>query len=311
MEIKKISEIDFVNRGNGNQGVRNTPQQGNLTEGYNEFIDFLTWTLESNHNNNSVNLKEAIKVFSEKYNMSMTLQFLTNQMNRSFPNKTIRVRNLLKQAGFTTIPQNRYFTSVINSKMILREFGTERSYSIGHTYRRLNQEQMDLLIDQKQHDEHMAKIKLNFEEMDIERSKKPTKLEAPKPELDYPGIEVSCKCGKTIKLPLTPNLETNKAEALVYGIYCSFINDVEAGRKVCSSCQIEIDKEGAWKNEMIMALLKEYKGSGMEFSIEEFCKEFRNDKKLVCGTTITNHLEGLMPLDYCKVSKDNIKLFVR
>jgi len=311
MEVKKITETEFENT-KGNRGYRNIVQEGNLNGDYNDFLSFLKWTLESNHNNNAGNLKESIQFFADRYGMSMTKQFLMSQMRSSFPSKTKRIMYLLDKIGITTTPINRYFYSVINAKMKLREFGTERSYNVGHTYNKLNKEGMDLLIDKKQHEQRLAEMKLNFEEMAKKKKKPINPPEEPKPEhIDEPGIEVKCKrCNGIIKVPLTPNFETDKDERLVAGIYSCFISGIENGVRFCNKCEMKMEQEGLWKSEVITNWLQENKGSCIEVSMEEFCNEFRNDKKNVSGTAIKQKIESLMPVE-CRLTKDNIKISIQ
>jgi hypothetical protein len=308
MEIKEIDIEDFK----ANQRYRKTLQQGNLNGDYNDFLLFLKWTLESNHNDNAENLKDAIKIFSDKYKCQMTTKFLLNQMRSSFPNKTNRIRRLLDKMEMTTTTINRYFYSVIASKLKLREFGTERTYNVGHSYKRLEKEQLDLLIDKQQQKQRLAEIKKNFEELEkrkLEIEKETKKIEQPKPEIDFPAIEIKCKrCNKTIKVPLTPNMDTDKSEKLMSGIYTCFVNDVEKGVKFCAKCEEEIRQEGLWKIEAMTKWLNENKGICGEISAKEFCEEFRNDKGYVSGQTIRAKIEAIMPIEICRINGDSIKI---
>ena len=312
MDFKKITKEEFEEQ-KCNLGFRNIPQQGKLDGSYEDFLDFLKWTLESNHNKNEEHLKEAVKFSADKFGMSMTTQFLKNQMGSNFPNKTMRIKYLLNESGMTTTPINRYSNSVVNTKMKLKEFGTERSYSVGHTYRRLGKEILNLLIDKNEQEQKIADMNKRFDEIEAKRLLEEQKPQPEaKPEVIEAGIEISCgKCGRTIKIPLTPNMDTIPEERLCAGIYSCFIQGVQNGTQFCSSCEIALEKEGLWKIKELTRWLQQNKGLGFEFTPEEFCNEFRNDKMTMSGTTIKHKLESLeMPIK-CRLKNDSIQVFVK
>jgi len=259
MEIKKISEIDFAN---GRYAVE---QQGNLEGNYSDFLLFLNWTLETNRNQNEEHLKEAINFAFDRFKISLTTQFLKNNMRSNYRNKNRRISYLLEKIGMTTTPINRYFCSVINSKMKLKEIGTDgtatdKTYSVGHSYKRTEKEQFDLLIDKIVLERKEAEIKQHFEELEKEKAGQE------KPE--------------------------------------------EKKWRSWGNEWIIIKQEPTWKEEKISKWLQENKGSCLKFSAEDFCEDFRNDRKKVSGTAVRHKLEGFDNCE-CRLSGNNIKLSIQ
>jgi hypothetical protein len=130
-------------------------------------------------------------------------------------------------------------------------------------------------------------------------------------EIEQPCIQVSCKkCNGIIKVPITPNLETDRYEKLASGIYTAFIQDVEAGISFCKTCEDKMEQEGLWKTDAIINWLNENKGTCLAFSKEDFCKEFRNDGQIVSGMSVKYKLDKLeMPIQII-VKADEIRMRV-
>ena len=302
---------DLFDKLKGNRGKKDIPQQGSLNGNFDDLLLFVNWTLESTHNENSENLMKAIDLLIDKYQMSdVTIQFLMNQMRKDYPHKTMRIRYLLKQAGKTTENIFRYFYTTRTSKMLLTtKDGTEKSYSVGHYYRSLERATFDKIIDKLKLQKKQELINKHFLELE-EKEKRNEKPIIPElPEQQEPCIEIRCKkCDGIIKIPLTQNLETNKEEGFVSEIYSALIKDLENGITFCIDCQRKMEEEGIWKTDDIVSWLKENKGNLFEFSTENFCKEFRNDKTIVSATTIKQKLDSIeMPIEVL-VNGDNLKL---
>lgn len=307
MEIQIISK-ELFDKSKGNRGKRNIPQQGCIDGTYDDLLLFINWTLESNHNNNSERLMEAIEVLNEKYNMPfVTIQFLMNQMRKNFPNKTSRVRYLLNQSGMATENINRYFYNVIVSKMKLTmPDGSKRSYCVGHQYKRLEKQELDKIIDKEELDRKIADMKHRFEEEEKKIRERKPELE-PKPE-ELPCVEMTCKkCNETIKIP-----QVNDSDpVLIQSIHSELINDIGNGIVFCMKCRLKAEQQGIWKTDEIMSFINENKGSCLGFTSKDFCDAFRNDKKQVTATTIKCKLENLDLIDVkieVKAEIDVVKL---
>ena len=284
MEIQIISK-ELFDKSKGNRGRRDIPQQGCIDGDYNDLLLFINWTLESNHNDNSRLLMEAIKVLNEKYNMPfVTIQFLMNQMRKNFPHKTMRVRYLLNQSGMTTEITNRYFYSTFVSKMKLKmPDGSERSYCVGHQYKRLEREELDRIIEKAELDKKLADMTQRF--LDDERKPEP------EPQIEeLPCVEITCKkCNEMVKIPQVNDTDVDWIQSL----HSELINDIGNGVVYCLNCRLKAEQEGIWKTNDIMSFINENKGNCFEFKADEFCEDFRNDKKKVTSVTIKNKLENL------------------
>jgi len=285
MEIKEITENDFRTL-KGNRGKRDIPEQGTLNGNFDDLMLFLNWTLESSHNKNEEHLKDIIKVLTENYGTQISTKFLKNQMRSNFPNKTTHIRYLLNNAGMTTRPIGRYYKNKW----------------------RLEREIIDLIVANKEaYLERMAEA--------TKRALKPRpKLEVEKeepPKPDEPCIELNClKCKKVMRIPTTPNMETNRFERMASGIYTAFISDVKAGIKLCHDCEMKKEAQGIWDTEGIINFLIANKGKAIGFTAEGFCKEFRNDKGSVCGVSVMYKLKQLeLPIEV-KVKGNEIKLLI-
>jgi len=307
MELKVITDKDFE---------RGYSIRGKLDGTFAEAEEFLGWVLDRNskHMDNTKHFKEAIEVFTNKWNMGITTKYLrtiTEDNNESI--KRTRIGHIVQRAGYKLTPVKRYYRTLKgiqnnksrlvfgkdeNGKQTIKEqenytTGRIANVFIGETLHRIM-----LPEEYQRKDKRIAFLNLResllndikkqkdfygIVEGDKQRQEKAIRrLE----ESKKGSIVVNCKeCQHEIKIPLCPNVETNKTEQLVSGIYGIVIRDVQDGLYLCLRCK-KLKEEGkGWKEEKAIAFVKDLYNQAKEgksffgFDYKEFYEEYSYDKK--------------------------------
>jgi len=312
MELKIITDKDFE---------RGYSIRGKLDGTFAEAEEFLGWVLDRNskHMDNTKHFKEAIKVFTDRWNIGITTKYLKTITEDSDEKiKRSRIGHIIKRAGFKLTPRKRYYRDLrcvhgninrlifgkdANGKITITEekretVGRLANVFVGETLHRIMMpeefQQKErrlaflnlrgiLINDIKRHNVVYGKI-----EGDEKRQEKAiNKLKEKKEGF----IPVRCKeCNHQIKISLCPNVDTDKNEQLVSGIYSIVLRDIQEGIFLCYRCK-KIKEEGkGWKKEKAINFLKDlYKQTKKEksylgFDYRDFYKEYCfEDKEITCG----------------------------
>jgi hypothetical protein len=259
--LETISKEDF-NRGYS--------IKGNLNGDYKDVTDYLTWVLNTSRVNNDEHLKLVINTLTKRF-----MPYVTTKYLRSFiESKTAseRLHHLLLGAGYTTEPVKSYCqglrcivsqtNNLIFGQGVL--LGTKVS-RVSRVSRVFIGRVLHKVITQKEADEKANRLREQANKLllkeDLNRSiigfyptysgdygcslETTARQEKAIRKLQDAGkfISLNCKeCKHHIRLPLTPNLETNKSEMLMSGIYSYIANDIEAGNYLCGSCKVKREK---------------------------------------------------------------------
>ena len=103
MELKVITDEDFE---------RGYSIRGKLDGTFAEAEEFLGWVLDRNSKcmNNAKHFKEAIKVFTDKWNFGITTKYLRTITEDSDAKiKRSRIGHIIKRAGYKLTPTKRYY----------------------------------------------------------------------------------------------------------------------------------------------------------------------------------------------------------
>lgn len=281
MEVKTIS-VELFEKIQGFRRRKYIPQTGSLDGTYEDLLNYLSWSLESNE---TKGLMDSIKILNEKFNMPyVTTQFLIkNLSNKDRINKTLHIRYLLNKSDLTTINTLKYTN--VRSQIL------------------------DKVVNKKELEENNARILSEYLE---KKSKEVKKVEVEEPIVDNTTyIELNCKrCSKNIKIPTMPNIETDKTQEFIWSIYSTKMEDINAGVTFCPDCNAEIEREGIWRKEKILSFVEEHRNEIIALNKKEFYKEFRNDNKTIMDEYLVNMLDRLnLPMEV-KIKGSEILLLI-
>jgi len=289
-----------------------TPK-GNLNGAFAEAQEYLGWVLDSRNTDNVEHFKEALKTFSERWNMpGLTTKYLRGIMETSRENKNQRIRYLLTKSGLTIIPTKNYVRQMVCIKGNIKRFiyttlpdgkttiSDEKVETISRLARVFSAETLHKIVKKEEVEKTerklaMEKLKLslldnvkeyektffgNFVGDEHRQNKAIAKL-----KIRQEGfIPLNCKeCKHQIRIPLCPNIETNETERFVSGIYGAVIQDVQEGIYLCPKCRKTMEQDDNWRKSQIVGFLKDLLDNSKEkinfigFNHNEFCKDFRVD----------------------------------
>jgi len=312
MELKVITDKDFE---------RGYSIRGKLNGTFAEAEEFLGWVLDRNskYMDNTKHFKEAVKVFTDKWNMDITTKYLrmiTEDTNEKI--KRSRIGHIIQRAGYTLTPTKRYYRTLkgVQSNRTKLVFGKDdngkqtiteqENFTIGRLANVYIGETLHRIMLPEEYQRRAERIAfLNLRENLLNEVKKqkefyartegdPRRREKAISRLEQKKkgfISVRCKeCKHEIKMPLCPNIETSKIEQLMSGIYGVLLKDIEEGSHLCQRCErLKVEGKG-WKKEKAINFFKDlYKQakdgkSYFGFDYEDFYKEYSFDKKeTTCG----------------------------
>jgi hypothetical protein len=310
IEIKEIDESEF----NKNYSV-----VGNLDGNYQDVINFLRWTIESRNTDNGEHLKQVIQVLSNRFGKEITTKFLKGILSNP-KNANQRITYLMKKIGLRYSKINRYYSEMVNSvshknkiiyKLINNSYVVTKEIpmTVGNFHQTYKKETLKKIITLEEFEKKQARLaEMIKEAQQIKEVIKPSGTTDIQEEVRY--IETNCpKCKKVIKIPLTPNIDTDKYEMLAYCIYNAVLKDVKNGIYLCENCRKEISNgfSNGWMEEQIIDFMKKQSGA-FQFNSKEFCEEFRIDKRNVTIGYVKNKISELCPTIQVKQEENKIKV---
>jgi hypothetical protein len=235
-----------------------------------------------NHCYKGKKLDVLVAQMKNLYGIEITTKFLKEMVEgRNTPSS--RILYVLSQANLKTTPILRFYGDGAWKKEVLKKVITNQEYETLEAKR--------------------LKITEAYEIMTANRIPKAKQSDEPETAVsNEPCINISCKrCQKEIKLPLGLNPEKSKWEEFVFDIYTSYSNDILEGTKYCLKCEeemaqeedeveeletttiIEAVKQEDWDvtkaSDYIFGLGELDVGNYHWFSPDEFCQEYKLDKK--------------------------------
>lgn len=285
---------------------------------------YLKSALTERDSESAIRFGIAVNMLKSRFGTEITTKFLRDLIDDR--NKNIRISYIIKKSGFKTIPIIRYRKGMLNSKSskiekVFRnikgkaEIIDEKRQTIGifhkgkwaeilHkliTEEEFNKIQQRLTEIRQKHTEEWANQKVE-DKLTYRQERAVERLRIGKERF----IEVNCpRCKHLIRYPTTPNLETDRVEALVSGIYACAIKD----NRLCWRCEEEVKNEENWKTKEIVEFLgKLGKGKFYKFSAEQFCEEFREYGDLVEVGYLRRKLSEWLVNADVKTSENLIKI---
>ena len=338
MTIKIISAEDW------NKGYS---IQGSLDGSFAEAQEYLRWVLTSRHTDNAQNFKNAIKVFTDKWNMpEITTKYFKSLGNVDNKITTQRISRVMKQAGFSTIPTKRYYKTLrsvshetkrlifgkdINGKTTIQE---EKTETVGRLTRCFIGESLHKIMSPEENKIRQQRFnELNLKMNILSEINKHKRL--------YHGVQeettrqrkainklmfekrgftaFNCKgCNREIQVPI----ETERKNELIADIYQMMARDIKDGIYFCSSCKKERDEGKGWKETSIKEFLSDLYKKAKEgksyigFDYKDFYNDYSfNNKEISCGKAKEKIKQVLISLDLetkmnLVMNKGNIKIEV-
>jgi hypothetical protein len=307
MEVKLITKEQFAQKGYG--------LTGSLDGTFADAQDYLGWVLNSvgTKSENGKLFEKSIEVFRDRFNMPyFTTKYLKGLITDEIKNKSTKVGQILKLAGYGHIPTKRYFhgmrsvEKVTNNLIYKYNDGkfepTNRLETKSRLARCFIGETLNKIVPKQEIDKwndiaNNLSFCLYF---GIIQGLNPIK-EEPKEEVkieDTNFITLECQgCKGNIKIPFFPDMDNNIEQQKIWNtIYEPLIKDIQEGIAFCKDCQKD---SGRWFNAKVKEFLLEVLGTypeneGISFKASDFCLEYRKDKKEIEPMTVRAELNELL-----------------
>ena len=283
---------------------------GNPYGDYGEKLDFAKWVLETMYIHGSDSL---LKTFLTNFDKEITTEFFQNiadvktrrlrELKNSIFYRVVPLNYYYRE--WINTKSKLDFTSYSFSKNGKIQFISREGTTGNFTRRNLHKE-FQKWIPKSQFDEMMDNLK-KLQERVIEQGDRKVfwkevaldnlfcvfegregkEVHRELTEIEYNAIEkikkgkqkyfmTKCEfCKGIIKFPLTPNLDTDKDEALAHMIYTCALN--QCGRVLCKKCL-----DNVWDEKEVRDTYKDVKpDKAYKIDVEKFCGAFRKDKRVI------------------------------